>query len=364
MTDHMLTCYVSDLSLDSGTCCIDIFGKSLKTLEAFEENRSVQMKKEFNNNPQITLNSYSKHAFFTAKKIKQIQLANMSLPAVPNGKIIIKALDTWNAEASGSEAMVQVPTKRLLLETSRLYDNPAKYFDFVNPYSPTLPVEQKFLDPKFCLPPYFIKKLTDTLEFNIHGSNDQSKPQVVHISPDDDLLKNVLARRKSMKARSKKRTKDQLEAYPLRTEFITKKRGGLKSLKYIKSRRDNGVCEVKASICKYSPQDVRDWIQGYCFKCNVRTPVDSFCPHCDNPTSISYNVKLTLKDEENEELEVYCKNRPLRQASAHEAHRSEAQFDKLKRIVHLAADTANVFFDFCVVTVDGQSCCRIWVRFT
>ncbi|KAI7879861.1 uncharacterized protein EV154DRAFT_524326 [Mucor mucedo] len=314
----MLTCYVSDPSLDSGTCCLNIFSKSLKTLEAFEENRIVQMKnffvKEFNNNPQITLNSYSKYALFTAKKIKQIQLANMNLPAVPNDKIIIKALDTWNAEASGSEAMVQVPTKRPLLETSQLYDNPAKYFDFVgqivniknfdaftllvltdfteNPYPPTLPVDQKVLDPKYLI--YCsvwdyhrsvcakldvkdfvflrncVKKLTDTLEFNIHGSNDQSKPQVVYISPDDDLLKNVLARRKSMKASSKKRTRDQLEAYPLRTEFITKKRGGLKSLKYIKSRPENGICEVKASICKYSPQDVRDWIQGYCFKCNVR----------------------------------------------------------------------------------------------
>ncbi|KAI7894888.1 uncharacterized protein EV154DRAFT_548766 [Mucor mucedo] len=268
----MLTCYISDPSLESGTCCLNIFSKSFETLEAFQENRIVKMTnffvKEFNNNPQITLNSFSKYALFTATEIKQIELGNMNLPAAPNDKAIMKALDNWNAEASGSEAMVWVPTKRPLLETSQLYDDPSKYFDFVgqivdiknfdaftllvltdfteNPYPPTLPVDQKVLDPNICdkldIKDFVflrncVKKLTDTLEFNIHGSNDQSKPQVVHISPDDDLLKNVLARRKSVKASLKKRTRDQLEAYPLRTEFITKKRGGLKILKYIKSRR-------------------------------------------------------------------------------------------------------------------------------
>ncbi|KAI7894830.1 uncharacterized protein EV154DRAFT_548711 [Mucor mucedo] len=383
----MLTCYISDPSLESGTCCLNIFSKSFETLEAFRENRIVKMTnfyvKEFNNNPQITLNSFSKYALFTATEIRQIELVNMNLPAAPNDKAIMKALDTWNAEASGSEAMVWVPTKRPLLETSQLYDDPSKYFDFVgqivdiknfdaftllvltdfteNPYPPTLTVDQKVLDPKYLI--YCsvwdnhrsvcadlgikdfvflrncVKKLTDTLEFNIHGSNNQSKPQVVRISRDDDLLKNVLARRESVKANLKRCIRDQLKAYPLRTEFITKKRGGLKSLKYIKSRRGNGVCEVKASICKYSPQDVRDWIQGYCFRCNVRSPTETGSRTRVKKISYANDFAWFLLT-------------PL----LSRAHRSEAQFNKLKRIVHLAADTANVFFDFCVGTVDGQSC--------
>lgn len=262
MTDHLLTCYISDPSLESGTCCLNIFSKSLKNLEAFTENRIVQLKnfhtQKFNNSPQITLNSYSQYAIFTAKKTKRIQLAHMDFSVGPQELVMIKALDAWNAEPKDSEAIMRVPLKRPFLETSEIHADTSKYFDYVglivekkefdmftslvltdyteNPFPPNTDENpyQKYqincsvwdenrddcanLEPnQFVLLRNCAKKQGHGLEFNIHGNRNQNRNKIMPLAPDDDLVKKIVARREAFKANAKKRPRNEFETYPLRT---------------------------------------------------------------------------------------------------------------------------------------------------
>lgn len=261
----MLTCYISDPSIEGGTFTVNVFSKSEETLNAFQEDCIIRLQnfnlKKFNGNPQMTINIFSTVTVYQPKTQERIKIEGTKYSTTTLDMNVIKALDAWNSEFKEAHVPIRVPSKRPLLETAELYDNPAKYFDYVgqivniaytdlnviltltdfteNPNPPSTLLKQKIVNEKYLINCSIwdehilecenlqignyvslrncVKKCENDLEFNIHGRPEEKKRHIYKLKPDDSLLKKLIERRDKYQITLKKRSRNDCEAYPLRT---------------------------------------------------------------------------------------------------------------------------------------------------